>query len=135
MKMLRKLEIIYIEHIFATAKIHYWPKWRCRWIHFASSDNQKKNNKFKNKNNQNCQKIELCRSPTTKELKNKHSFTLVGGAETGSWGGADSQQLEYQGGQGSDWQSGQSYICVEINWEEKLGSETNHTTQGSSVGK
>ena len=41
---------------------------------------------FKNKNNQNCQKIELCGSPTTKELKRKHSFRLVGGAETGSQG-------------------------------------------------
>ena len=32
------------------------------------------------KNNQNCQKIELYGSPTTKELK-KHSFRPVGGAE------------------------------------------------------
>ena len=100
MKMLRKLEIIYIEHIFATAKIHYWPKWRCRWIHFASSDNQKKNNKFKNKNNQNCQKIELHGSLTTKELKKKHSSRWVGGAETGSQGGKECSEAVASGGTG-----------------------------------
>ena len=36
---------------------------------------------IKTKNNQNCQKIELYGSPTTKELKKKHSFRLVGGVE------------------------------------------------------
>ena len=46
---------------------------------------------LKTKNNQNCQKIELYGSLTTKELK-KHSFRPVGGAETGSQGGEDSQQ-------------------------------------------
>ena len=44
--------------------------------------NQKKNNKFKNKKTQNCQKIELYGSPTTKELKKKHSSRPVGGVET-----------------------------------------------------
>ena len=39
---------------------------------------------LKTKNNQNCQKIELYGSLTTKELKKKHSFRLVGGAKTGS---------------------------------------------------
>ena len=59
--------------------------------------NQKKDNdKFKNKNNQNCQKIELYGSQTTKELKTKHSSRLVGGAETGSLGREDS----LQGGRG-----------------------------------
>ena len=44
--------------------------------------NQKKdNNKFKNKNTRNCQKMELYGSLTTKELKKKHSFILVGGTE------------------------------------------------------
>ena len=38
---------------------------------------------LKTKNNQNCQKIKLCRSPTTKELK-KHSSKLIGGVEMGS---------------------------------------------------
>ena len=40
---------------------------------------------LKTKNNQNCQKIELYGSPTTKELKKKLSSRLVGGAEMGSW--------------------------------------------------
>ena len=39
---------------------------------------------LKTKSNQNCQKIKLYGSPTTKELKKKHSSRLVGGAETGS---------------------------------------------------
>ena len=37
---------------------------------------------LKTKNNQNCQKIELYGSPTTKELKKKYSSRQVGGAET-----------------------------------------------------
>ena len=36
---------------------------------------------LKTKNNQNCQKIELNGSLIMKELKKKHSFRLVGGAE------------------------------------------------------
>ena len=36
---------------------------------------------FKLKNNQNWQKIELYASPTTKEIKKKHSSRPVGGAE------------------------------------------------------
>ena len=39
---------------------------------------------LKTNNNQNCQKIELYGSPTTKELKKKYSSRQVGGAETGS---------------------------------------------------
>ena len=41
-------------------------------------------------------------------------------------------QLEDQGrGIGG----GQSHICMLVNWEEKLGNKTDHTTKGSSVGK
>ena len=47
---------------------------------------------FKLKINQNWQKIELYGSPTTKELRKKHSSKLVGGVETGSQGGEDAQQ-------------------------------------------
>ena len=39
---------------------------------------------LKTTNNQNLQKIELYGSPTTKELKKKHSPRPVGGAEMGS---------------------------------------------------
>ena len=44
---------------------------------------------LKTKSNQNCQKIELYGSPTTKELKKKHSSRLVGGVETSSQDGED----------------------------------------------
>ena len=44
-------------------------------------------------------------------------------------------QLEYWGGQGSGWRSGQSHIPMQTNQEEQLGSETDRATQGSSPGK
>ena len=40
---------------------------------------------LKTKNNQNYQNIEMYGSPTTKELKKKHSSRSVGGTEMGSW--------------------------------------------------
>ena len=83
---------------------------------------------LKRKNNQNCQKIKLYRSPTTKELKKKKSYTPAGGAEKGSRGGEESQQ-------GGDWQSRWSHICRQINREEQLGNERDCTTQGSSAEK
>ena len=83
---------------------------------------------LKTKNNQTCQKIELYGSLTTKELKKKHLFRLVGEAERmhskAAAGGP--------GGRGGGWRL---HICVQINQEEKLGSETDHATQGSSMGK
>ena len=45
----------------------------------------------------------------------------------GSWDGEDVRQ-------GSGWQTMWSHICMQINWEEQLGSKTDHTTQGSSMG-
>ena len=52
----------------------------------ASSHNQKKDdNQFKNKNQQNGQKIKLHGNLTTKMLKKKPSSRPVGGAEMGSW--------------------------------------------------
>ena len=53
--------------------------------------------------NQNCQRIELYESLTTKELKKKHLPRLVGGVEMGSWDREDMQQGgswvgEYRGG-------------------------------------
>ena len=47
---------------------------------------------LKKKNIQNCQKIELHGSLTTKEIKKKHSSRPVGRAEMGSWGGEDLRQ-------------------------------------------
>ena len=55
---------------------------------------------LKTKNNQKYQKIELYLSLTTRELKKKHSFRLVGGAEMGSQGGEDVQQ-------GGGWKTGE----------------------------
>ena len=76
-------------------------------------------------------KIKLCGSPTTEELKKKHSSRLAGGAErmhskvaTGGPGWTR-QQLE-------DWEV--SHMCAD-NQEEQLGSKTDHATQGSNVGK
>ena len=83
--------------------------------------------------NQNCQKIELYGSLTTKELKKKHSFRPVEGAETG---GEDLQQSgSWWSGQGGGWHSGWPHICMRINREEQLGSKTDLTTQASSPGK
>ena len=45
---------------------------------------QRTTTNLKTKSNQNCEKIELYGSLTTKELKKKHSFRLIGGVETGS---------------------------------------------------
>ena len=85
-------------------------------------------------------------SLTTKELKKKNSYRPVGGVETGSWAvrtcskaaaggpGQARWQLEDLGRQGSSWQNGWPHIGVQINWEE-LGSETDHATHSSSVGK
>ena len=39
-------------------------------------------------------------------------------------------RLEDQGGHGGGWQTGQSHICMWMNWEEQMGSETDHATQG-----
>ena len=91
---------------------------------------------LKKKNNQNFQKIELYGSPTTKELKKKYSFRPVGGTGRGSQGGEDSwKDGGWRTGWGSSWRSGQSHICVHINQEEQLGTQTDCTTQGSSVVK
>ena len=60
---------------------------------------------LKTKNNQNYQKIELYGSLTTKELKKKHSSRLVGGVETGNWGGEDSRQ-------GGSWRTGTGEVAA-----------------------
>ena len=57
-------------------------------------------------------------------------------AETSRQGGEDSPQGgSWWTGQGGGWWSGQPHICMWVNQEEQLWSETDHTTQGSSVGK
>ena len=59
---------------------------------------------LKTKNNQNSQKIELYGSPTTKELKKKHSSRPVGGEETGNLGTENTEQ-------GSSWQTRDPFAC------------------------
>ena len=91
---------------------------------------------IKKKKKTELQKIKLYGSPTTKSLEKKHSSRLVGGTEMGSHGGEDSQHGSgWWTRQGSDWQSRWPHICMWINREEQLGSETDHTTQGSSTRK
>ena len=82
---------------------------------------------LKTKNNQNCQKIKLYGSLTTKELKKKHSFRPVGGMETGSQGGEDSARWQLVG-------QGVPHLCAD-NQKEQLGHETDGATQGSLMGK
>ena len=79
----------------------------------------------KTKNNQNCQKIELCGRLPTKKLKKKHSSILVGRV------GSQAEDMQ----KGSSWRTRQSCIYMWINQEEQLGSETDHTTQDSSMVK
>ena len=67
---------------------------------------RRKTTNLKTKNNQTFQKIELYGSPTTTELKKKHSFRLVGGAEMASWawrGCLVRHGVEDQGRQGGGW--------------------------------
>ena len=92
---------------------------------------------LKTKTSQNRQKIEQYGSPTTKELKKKHLSILVGGVEMSSQGRENCGKV-VAGGQGwARWQLVEwwSHICVQINQEEQLGCNTDHTTQGSSMGK
>ena len=78
------------------------------------------------RNNRNFQKIKVNGSPTTKELKKKHSSRLVGGEELGSQGRGDARQ--------GSWQTGLSHLCVWINWGH-LGNKTDHVAQVSSARK
>ena len=55
---------------------------------------------LKTENTQICQKIELYGCLTTKELKKKHSFRLVGGEEMGSLGREDPAGEAVAGGPG-----------------------------------
>ena len=73
---------------------------------------------LKTKNNQNCQKIKLCVSPTIKELK-KHSSRLIEGQ---------------RGRMARGW-TRQAHICVQISREEQLRSETDHLTGNEGAGK
>ena len=66
---------------------------------------RRKTKNLKTKNNQNCQKIKLCRSPTMMELKKKHSSRLVGEAKMGSGVGRTHSKV-VAGGPG-----GPTFVC------------------------
>ena len=70
-----------------------------------SCTTKRRTTNLKTRTNQNCQKIELYGSPTSKQLKKKHSFRLIGGLEMGSWGGEDVQQ-------GSNWRTWASEVVA-----------------------
>ena len=93
----------------------------------------------------NCQKIELYGSPTTKELKKKHSFRLVEGVEIGSWverthskavAGVLGQARQWMVDQARQWLADSVVPHLHA---DKLGGTTGErdrpTTQGPSVGK
>ena len=108
--------------------LDFWPRWRCRQTHCASSHNQKDNNKFKNK-----KQPELIENRTVWKSNNqgdKEETLTQTGRRGGDWqsGGEDSQQ-------GRGWQTGQSHIPMQINQEERLGKERDQATQGSIEGK
>ena len=94
---------------------------------------KKKTTHLNTKNNQNCQKIEVYGSLTTKELNKKHSSRLVGGAETGSQGGEDV-------GQGSShWWTGQArwwlvHQIVPYSRADKLGGTTGEQDKAHNPG-
>ena len=72
------------------------------------------------KNKHTCQKIELYGSPTTKDLKKKHSSRLVGRVER-TWccvGGGNGKATVAASGT-----SGPHSHVVDKNWEGKLGSK------------
>ena len=97
---------------------------------------KEENNQFKNKNQPELPN-KLYGSLTKKELKKKHSSRLVGGWR---WAAVVEKMCDKvaaggPGGQGSGRRTGQSHICVQINREELLGSDTYHATQCSSAGK
>ena len=79
-------------------------------------------------NNQNFQKTKLYGSPTTKELKKKHSSRPIGGAETGSWAERTHGKVGAGGPGWVRWQLADQAVphCMWIKWEEQRGSKTDH---------
>ena len=71
-----------------------------RYAWLPSTPKRRTTTNLKTKNNQNCHKIELYGSPTTSELKKKHSSTLGGSIDMGSWGREDMWQRGKPGRQG-----------------------------------
>ena len=77
------------------------------------------------------------RQPGGEDLQRGSSWKTGAGKAAacgpGSWRAG--QGSSWQSGQGGGWWSRWSHICMQINQEKQLGSETDHTTQGSNAGK
>ena len=98
-------------------------------MRFASSHNQKKdNNKFKHKKQPELPENQTVWKSDNQGVKEETLTQTSRRDGDGQLGGEDSRQ-------GRGWQTGQFHICVQINREEQLGSETDPPTQGSSLGK
>ena len=72
--------------------MHFWPNGGISGYTVPPHTTKRRTTNLKTKNNQNCQKIKLYGTLTTKELKKKHLSRTVGGADMGHWGREDSQQ-------------------------------------------
>ena len=86
---------------------------------------------LKTKINPNYQKIVLYGSLTAKELKKKHSSRLIGGVETDSLDGEDSQQV-------SGWQpGGPTYMQIDRGnkWGVRQTSQPRVPAQGNKASK
>ena len=82
---------------------------------------------LKIKNNQNCQKIKLYGSLTTKELKKKHSSRPAEGVETGSQGERMCGKVVARAPHGPSY--------VQIAGKNNRGAREIHRAQGSSARK
>ena len=102
---------------------------------FASLHKRRTTTNLKTKNNQNCQKTELYGSPTTKEIKKKHSPRPVGGAEPGSW--AERTHSKAAAGRPSEVADcGAGWAKLQLAARQQLVDQaTDLTSQGSSTGK
>ena len=93
----------------------FQPRWRCTYIHCASSHNQKKdNNKFKNN-----KQLDLTENQTIWKSNNQgvkeETFTQTGGR------GGDGQLGREDSWQGSGWRTRGSHICMWIPRRNKWG--------------
>ena len=72
-----------IDHLKVTS-VDFWPRWKHTYTPVPPRTTKRRTTNLKTKKHQNWQIINLYGSPTTNELKKKHSPRLVGGAETGN---------------------------------------------------
>ena len=104
-------------------------------VHFASSHNQKKdNNQFKRKKQPELPENQTVWKSDNQGVKEETFIQAGRRGGDGQPGGEDSQQGSGLGVQSAGWWTGGFHISVQISQEEKMGCETDHTTQGSNTG-